>query len=263
MIPLVDTHCHLGFESYDDDREEVLARAREAGVRHCVVVAVDGPSARRARQLARAHPGELVATAGLHPNEPDVAREQAWEEIAGLLDEGGFVALGETGLDLYRDTVPRAAQEASLRRHLDLALERELPVVLHCRDAFGPLSEVLASYRGAPLRGVLHCFTGGPDDLPALHEAGLHVGFGGITTFGNAGLVREAARQVPGERLLLETDAPFLAPAPRRGQRNEPAFVVHTAVFLAELRGVPAAELGALTSANARALFGLQEPADG
>ena len=259
MIPLVDTHCHIGFESYDEDREAVLERAREAGVRHCVVVAVDAPSAVQARNLARQHPGFCVATAGLHPNEPDVADETTWAALVELIEEGGFVAVGETGLDLYRDTNARAPQEVSLRRHLDLALARDLPVVLHCRDAFEALAEVLADYRGRPLRGVLHCFTGGPDDLPALLEAGLHIGFGGITTFGNAEAVRAAAREVPDERLLVETDAPFLAPVPRRGKRNEPAFVAHTAAFLAELRGVDAEHLGALTTANACALFGLGE----
>ena len=263
MADLIDTHCHVTFESFDEDRSEVLQRAREAGVRRCVAVAVDVPSAVACLELSEATDGYVVATAGLHPNDPSVLQSEAWAAAADLLASGRFVAVGETGLDIYRDHVPLEAQCASLRRHLELALELRLPVILHCRDAFEPLGEVLATFRGAPLTGVLHCFTGGPADVPGLLESGLHVGIGGIATFPRSDELRAALREIPDNRLLVETDAPFLAPVPVRGRRNEPSFVAHTAAWLAEYRGVPADELAAQTTANATILFGLEVQAAG
>lgn len=256
MVRLVDTHCHLDFDAYDEDRDEVLRRAREAGLVRCVAVAVDIPSAERSLALSGATEGYLAPTVGLHPNEESCGDPGALDRVEALARSGAFAAVGETGLDTYRDDVPLPRQVDSLRRHLALALELDLPVVLHCRDAFGPLAEVLAERAGEGLRGVLHCYTGTRDDLPAVLEAGLHVGAGGIATFKQSDELRAALDAVPDDRLLLETDAPFLAPAPRRGKRNEPAYVAHTAAFLAERRGVTLEALGETTTANAAALFG-------
>lgn len=257
MSGLIDTHCHVTFEGFDADRAAVLDRARAAGVRRCVAVAVDVPSARACLELSDTTDGYVVPTAGLHPNDPSVLDAGAWEAAAELLSSGRFVAVGETGLDVYRDHVPLEAQRASLRRHLELALELGLPAILHCRDAFGPLAEELAAFSGSPLTGVLHCFTGGPADVVALLEADLHIGVGGIATFPRSERLREALDEVPLERLLVETDAPFLAPVPVRGRRNEPAFVAHTAAWLADHRGLAADDLAARTTANARTLFAL------
>lgn len=257
LPPLVDTHCHLAFSAFDDDREAVVARAREAGVVATVAVAVDAASARAALEVARGHPGWAVATAGIHPTEEAVAEEDEFRRVRELLVSGAFAAVGETGLDAFHDCAPLAVQRRSLRLHLELALQLDLPVVLHCRDAFPEMAEALAEFRGAPLRGVLHCFTGGEADLPPLLEAGLHIGVGGIATYKPNDALRAAVRAVPERRLLLETDAPWLAPAPVRGRRNEPAFVAHTAARLAADRGADLQDFAATTTANADALFGL------
>jgi TatD DNase family protein len=253
----VDSHCHLAFGAFDPDRAEVVARARESGVVACVVVSVDARSAGAARALAGALPGWAFPTAGIHPTEPSVTDPAEWEAVQQLLGEGGFAAVGETGLDAHHDCAPLAAQLDSMHRHIRLALERSLPVVLHCREAFGPMAAALSDYRGSALRGVLHCFTGTPGDLPALLEAGLCIGVGGAATYKANALLREAVRETPDNRILLETDAPWLPPVPMRGRRNEPAFVAHVAALLADDRGMERGAFAARTTANARALFGI------
>ena len=255
--PLVDTHCHLAFEAFDPDRAEVVARAREAGVAACVVVAVDHGSTLAARRLAAAEPGWAWPTAGIHPTEPAVADPEEWARVATLLAGGGFIAVGETGLDAFHRSTRPEDQLASLRRHLAAALELDLPVILHCRDAFAPLRAELSAWSGRGLRGVLHCFTGDAADAAHLLELGLHLGLGGATTYkGNAAL-RDAVRDVSPERIVLETDAPWLAPLPRRGRRNEPAFVAHVAEALARDRGMATPEFARRTTATAGRLFGL------
>jgi len=253
--PLVDTHCHLAFSAFDADREAVLSRARQAGLVGIVAVAVDAPSALAALALAESEPGLVHASAGLHPTEEACGAPGAWAEVAGLLGSGRFVAVGETGLDDYHHTVPLELQRRSLDQHLGLALELDLPVILHCRDAFPAMVEALAPYRGAGLRGVLHCFTGGQAELEAMLAAGLHIGIGGVATYRTRDALRAAVRQVPADRLLLETDAPWLPPAPLRGRRNEPAFVAQVAAHLAADSGEALDGLRSRTTANARALF--------
>ncbi len=254
---LVDSHCHLAFDAFAADRPAVVDRARRAGVVSCVAVAVDAASAREAIALAERLPGWAHATAGIHPTQPDLASARAWEQVAELLDGGRVCAVGETGLDAFHDASTLPEQIRSLHRHVRAALDRRLPVILHCRDAFEPLAGELRAYRGVPLAGVLHCYTGTARELPALLEAGLHIGVGGIATYKGRDELRAAVREVPIERLLIETDAPWLTPAPERGQRNEPAFVAHVAARLAQDRGLPLQALAAATTANADALFGL------
>ncbi len=257
QAPLVDTHCHLGFEAFDKDRPEVLERARAAGLVACVAVAVDAASAGVAAALAVSHPGFIHPTAGIHPTEDCCGDEAEWEHVEALIGSGEYVAVGETGLDAFHDRVPMPTQIDSLERHLGLAIETRLPVILHCRDAFEPLTEVVNRFAGSGLHGVLHCFTGSIRELAPLVAAGLHIGFGGITTFKPREDLREAAREVPLDRLLIETDAPWLAPVPHRGRRNEPAYVAATAQCIAEERGLDLATLARATTSNARALFGL------
>ncbi len=257
LAPLVDTHCHLAFEAFDADREAVVGRAREAGVEACLVVGVEARSSEAARRLARSLPGWAFATAGIHPTEADVADEACWRAVRELLASGGFVAVGETGLDDFHRRTDTEAQVASLHRHVQAALELDLPVILHCRDAFPRLLAELDRWRGSGLRGVLHCFTGGAAEAARLVELGLHVGVGGTATYKPNAALRAAVRSVPDERLLLETDAPWLAPVPLRGRRNEPAFVAHVAACLADDRGADRATFAARTSANARTLFRL------
>lgn len=260
MLDLVDTHCHLAFDAFDEDRDEVVGRARQAGLRGCLCVAVDGPSALRALALADRHPGWAHATSGVHPTEPACGSPEAWTVVEAQLRGGRFAAVGETGLDNFHDEVPLEQQRVSLDKHLALALELELPVVLHCRDAFPELLEQVEPWAARGVRGVLHCFTGGPSDVERLLAADLHVGVGGIATFKPRDDLRAAVRAVPLNRLLVETDAPWLAPAPHRGRRNEPAYVAHVAECLAKDRGIAAEDLAAATTRAATQLFALDRP---
>lgn len=254
-----DTHCHLVWREEENPPGPQLERAREAGVAGFVCVATDSESARRCRALAEGEP-QVLASAGIHPNDVGDAEGLGarLEELDALLEEGGFAAVGETGLDFYRDWSEPAVQEESLLHHLEQARARDLPVILHCRAAADRLRAVLRDF--GPLRGVMHCYSEGPDPLDDFLAAGLHVSFAGNMTYPKSEPLREAARRVPLDRLLVETDAPFLAPVPRRGKRNEPAYVAHTAAYLAELRGVEPGDLGTLTTRNACELFGLELP---
>jgi TatD DNase family protein len=262
-LTVVDSHCHLAFDAFAEDRQEVIERARTAGVAACVVVGVDPESALAALEVAHSEPGWAHPTAGLHPTESATLDEAQWPRVEELLRSGRFVAVGETGLDDYHDTVPMDRQINSLHRHLALSLDLDLPVILHCRDAFDSMAEALGRYAGSPIRGVLHCYTGTAAELPALLGAGLHIGVGGIATFRKSTELRDAVREVPDDRLLVETDAPWLSPMPVRGRRNEPAFVAHVARFLAEDREADAVAFAATTTANADALFGLGLARDG
>jgi len=255
--PLVDTHCHLTVAAFGDDRAAVVERARQAGLAACVVVALDAASAVEAAALAGEFPGWAFPTAGVHPNQDGVADADEWRRIEELLDSGRFVAVGETGLDDHHKEIPLTAQVPSLHRHVESALEHDLPLILHCRDAFPRLHAELSRYAGAPLRGVLHCFTGSDEDARQLLGLGLHLGVGGISTYKPNGELRATLRRVAVERLLLETDAPWLAPQSVRGRRNEPAFVAHVAAVIAADRGAELTGFAARTTANADALFGL------
>jgi TatD DNase family protein len=249
-MDVFDTHCHLGYDADADPRAE-HARAVAAGVTGMVVVATDAASSRGARALANL-PG-VRWSAGLHPN--DATRFAAeWPAIEALAREPGCAAIGETGLDCYRDRAPLDQQEASLRAHLALARELDLPVILHCRNAFAPLFAVLRSE--PPCRGVMHCFSGGRDEARHALDLGYYVSFAGPLTYPKNDALRAVAAFVPADRCVVETDAPFLPPQPFRGKRNEPAYVVHTLQALANVRGLSLADAAKLTFDNAIALFG-------
>jgi len=254
-VRLFDSHCHLTWHADTDPPEERVARAQEAGVAQCLSVAVDLASARECRAISQRLPG-VHASAGVHPN--DVASgaqlDDELRELGELAREGGFVAIGETGLDFYRDSTAATDQERSLHAHLDLAAELDLPVILHCRSAAEALQAALRS-RQHPVNGVMHCFSEDVAAAEAFLEMGLHVSFAGNVTYPKSHALREAAAIVPADRLLVETDAPFLAPQPRRGKRNEPAFVRFTLNCLAEVRGVAEEELAEQTFRNATQLF--------
>lgn len=250
-LRVFDTHCHLGLDARGDAFAE-HARAVEAAVTDLLLVGIDAASSAQARDLARRLPGARWS-AGLHPNSAgDLDAE--WAQLEALAAEPDCAAIGETGLDWYRTTATPTAQRASLARHLDLARRRGLPVVLHCREAFADLVEELAGC--APLRGVMHCFAG--DAAAALRavELGLHVSFAAPLTYPKNDALRAAAAVVPEDRLLVETDAPFLPPQSRRGQRNEPAFVRETLRTLAAVRGWDEAHAAGITHRNGVALFG-------
>jgi TatD DNase family protein len=269
-----DSHCHLQDE-YVTDKEEghsssaellngALQRASEVGVTAMVCVGTGPETSRQALSLARARrttavPPELWATVGLHPHEASSGIEDVAAIVAEAMDghDGALVAIGECGLDYYYEHSPRPAQRLAFAQQIVMAHQYGLALVIHARDAWDDLFDILAA-EGVPERTVLHCFTGGPQEAKRCLEAGMFVSFSGIVTFKNATPVREAAALVPIDRLLVETDSPFLAPVPFRGRSNEPALVRVVGEKLAEVRGVAPSVIARATAENARLAFALE-----
>jgi TatD DNase family protein len=252
-----DTHCHLADPAFRADLRDVLSRAAAAGVESAVVVAAEPDGWTAAAALPSSREPRLHLAWGVHPHAAAGATGADWCTLEACLEHGATVAVGEIGLDYHHGTEGAALQRAAFARQLALAAARDLPVILHERDAADDLLSVLGA-AGLPRRGgVWHCFSGGPELAAQAVALGLHLGFGGLVTFrkGTEAL-RAAARAVPLSRLLLETDAPYLSPEPHRGRRNEPARVLEVLAFLAALRGEELEALAAATSANARRLFG-------
>lgn len=258
-LDLVDTHCHIHHEPLAASAAAVLGRAAEAGVRHCLVVGTSAEDSRRAVELARAHPGVLRAAVGIHPNDAEAATEADVAAIDALAADPAVGAVGEIGLDRYRQHASPERQAWVLERMLEIARRRRLPIAIHCRDAYEPMIESLRRLMPGTVRGVVHCASGPADYIHAALGLGLHVSFAGNVTFPKADALRSLVPLVPDDRLLLETDAPWLAPQPVRGQTNEPAFVAHTAAEIARLRKTNPETVAALASRNARALFGFPQ----
>jgi TatD DNase family protein len=255
---LIDTHAHLNDERFAADLPAVLERAAAAGVVRVVTIGTTAATSATNVALAAQYP-LLAASVGIQPNHVAEAVAGDWDEVVRLVTQPGVVALGETGLDRYWDRTPFAQQEDYFVRHLELARQHGLPVVIHCREAEADVVRMLRQdyERRGPVRGVMHSFTGDAATAEACLAMGLYISFAGMVTYKNAGDLRAVAKRVPADRLLVETDSPYLAPVPVRGKRNEPAFVAHAAACLAGVRGVDVAELAAQTTANARALFSL------
>jgi TatD DNase family protein len=252
----IDTHLHLDDEQFSGQREEVIARAVAAGVDTLLVVGTSVESSQAVLELARQHQ-PLFAAVGIHPNYCHEATTTDWQVIENLAKQPRVVALGETGLDCYWDHAPLATQQDYFDRHLRLSQTSGLPFVVHLRNSE---EEVLAMLREArrrgPLKGVMHSFTASPDAARECLDMGIYLSFAGMLTFKKSEALREIAAGVPADRLLLETDAPYLSPAPHRGKRpNEPAWLLHTAQCLAAVRGISQEELSRLTTANAERLF--------
>lgn len=254
---ITDTHAHVWWSSFDDDREDVLARARAAGVERMVVVGTDVATSRDAFALCAGRPG-LYPTAGIHPHDATGSDAAARAAIEELCRRDECVAVGETGLDYFKEYSPRALQLDNFRWHLALARALDKPVVVHSRDAHEDTAATIGAFPGA--RGVMHCYTMGPDELGPYLDAGFYVSFSGVVTYPKNDANRAAAAAVPLDRLLVETDCPFLAPQGSRGRRNEPALVRAVLERIAEERGADAEELARITSANAERLFGLGQP---
>ncbi|HKG14368.1 MAG TPA: TatD family hydrolase [Pyrinomonadaceae bacterium] len=260
----VDSHAHIDGEEFDADRVEVVERARAAGVRAILNVGTGDPhsgSLERAVAVAEEFEG-VYAAAGVHPHDARLYDEAAERRLLGVLrGSDRVVALGEIGLDYHYDNSPREAQREVFARQLRLAARLELPVIIHSREADEETVKILrAEYAGAASGGVMHCFGGGRKMAEDVLAFGFHVSFAGNVTFKKADALREVALAVPLERLLVETDCPYLSPVPLRGRRNEPAHVVETVRFLAGLRGVTPEELGRATSENFYDLFGKARP---
>jgi len=259
---MIDTHAHLDQPEFDADRHMVVVRATREGVSAMLCVGTTAQSSAAALRLATEY-AEIFAAVGIQPNYVAEVAEDDWTRVAAMADHRQVVALGETGLDRYWDFAPLALQQDYLDRHLRLAQQRDLPVVLHCREAEADLLPMLReAVARAPLKGVVHSFSGGAEFATDCLELGLHVSFSGMITYSNKKFrpLRDVARAIPDDRLLIETDSPYLVPQPLRGRqkRNEPSYLRHTADALAELREVSSAELIALTAANARRLFGIR-----
>ena len=257
----IDSHAHVDAADFDADRDEVLARARAAGVTHiiCVGAADSLEAALRAVRFAATR-DDLSATAGVHPHDVRNIEPDWWPVLESLANAPSVVGVGETGLDYFYDNSPRDEQRDAFARFIAIAQRVDKPIVCHVRDAHDDAKAILATAMAArPVRGVVHCFTGTPSDAADYAAMGLYISFSGIVTFRGerSDPLRAALHEVPADRLLIETDCPYLAPQPVRGTRNEPAYVAHTAATVAEVLGMSVAEVGALTSANTRTLFAL------
>lgn len=258
-ISLVDTHAHLDDPRLRADLPAILDRAAKEGVTQIIAVGTTAASSAGALELAAAHRG-VFAAVGIHPNDAAEVGQQDWPRILEMIRQPGPVAIGETGLDRYWHRTPFPEQQEWFARHIELAFERNLPIVIHCRDCQNDIIQQLRRV-GRPIRGVMHSFTGTWHDAEAYLEMGLHLSFAGMITFSNKNLdaLREVARRMPAERLLVETDSPYLTPHPYRGKMNEPARVALTAAKVAEIRGLGVAEVAEISTRNARALFRLPD----
>lgn len=258
----VDSHCHIDGEQFDADRDEIVSRAADAGVKMMLTVGTGNPhkgEIERAVKTAEKY-ANVCASVGVHPHDAQTYDDRAEMHLIDLAQHEKTVAWGEIGLDYFYDHSPREIQREVFRRQIKLAKKLDLPVIIHSREADDETVEILTEeYKNALGRGgVMHCFGGSPQMAEAMLDVGFYISFAGNVTFKKADNLREAAKVVPLERLLIETDCPFLAPVPNRGKRNEPSFVVHTAQFLADFYGVEIEKLAKQTTQNFSDLFGVK-----
>ncbi len=252
---LVDSHCHLDYLARDGDLDAVVERARAAGVGAMITICTKLSEFDTVRAIAERYDG-VYCSAGVHPHEAEDEGQNDPNRLIELARHDTVVGIGETGLDYYYEHSPRAAQQVSFRAHIAAAREAALPVIVHARAADDDTAAILReAHAEGPFSGVLQCFTAGPALAKAALDLGFYISIAGIVTFKTAEDLRDIVREVPLERLLVETDSPYLAPVPKRGKRNEPAFVAHTAAALADLKGVSPEELARATSDNAFRLF--------
>jgi TatD DNase family protein len=258
-MPLIDTHAHLFDDRFRSDLPAVLKRAAAAGLERTICIGIDRESSRESVRLANLYP-ILVAAVGIQPNHAAEAQPGDWEAVVTLATtEPRVAAIGETGLDRYWDRSPFPLQEDYFARHIELARRLGKPFVIHCREAEADVVRMLRAEfdRHGPIRAVMHSFSGDLATAKACLDMGLHISFAGMITYKTAQELRDVAKEVPIERLLVETDCPYLSPVPHRGKRNEPAFVAHTAACIADAKGVAAEVVAEHTTRNARNLFGL------
>ncbi len=253
--PLFDTHCHIDFSHYTDDQAAMLERMAEAGVEGCIAVAVDLDHIDRLRSLAEVH-DNVWFSVGIHPNH-EVESEPSLEQLCELATHPRCVAIGETGMDFFRHHVEPEVQESRFRTHIRAAKALSKPVIVHNRDADGDTIRILRDEDVSDCGGVMHCFSADMETATAAIDMGMSISFSGNVTFKRNDALRAVAVEIPDELLLIETDSPYLAPVPFRGERNEPAYVKHVAECLAEVRGVSFSKLAEQTSRNARARFGI------
>ena len=259
----IDTHAHIDMEQFDDDRDEVVQRARDNGVQYIVNIGCDIESSRRSVELTERYEF-IYASAGIHPHDVKSINGTTYDELRGLLAHPKVIALGETGLDFFKNYSPRDLQLTHFRKQVELAKELGKPLIIHCRDAKEEMMAILSERfgKGDSASGIFHCFSGDQDMADRALELGFYISFSGSVTFKKSDALRAVAKTIPADRLFAETDCPFLAPVPMRGKRNEPAFVNHTAEKLAEIRGVNIDDLERTAKLNFFELFGIGENAE-
>jgi TatD DNase family protein len=254
---LTDTHIHLHFPQYDLDRSEIIQRAIQGGVRHFLDIGTHLENSKKAIALAEQYP-EVYASVGYHPHETKHAQDAQLEELEKLLLHPKVVAIGEIGLDYFHEHSPRDVQEKLLRTFLGWYEQCHKPIIIHCRDAYEDLLRILREHTSSPYQGTLHCYSSDASTMKKYLDLGFHIAFGGALTYKKNDVLREACAQCPKDRLLLETDAPYLPPQSKRGQRNEPLYLIETAECAAKLHGMSVEEVADLTTANAKRLFGFK-----
>jgi TatD DNase family protein len=256
-VSLIDSHCHLDSQEFEADRDQVIERALAAGVEHMVAIGTGTgpPDLEAGIRLADKYPA-FFSTVGIHPHDAAKAGPGDYRRIAELLSHPKVVAVGEIGLDYHYDFAPPEAQKSAFIEQMCIAASARKPIVIHTREAWHDTLDLLEKHwKPHRIGGIMHCFSGAPAEAQRALDLGFYLSFGGILTFPKATQVQEAARTAPSDRILLETDAPYLAPVPKRGKRNEPALIVHTAQKLAELRGQSVEDASRITTENFRRLL--------
>jgi TatD DNase family protein len=253
---LIDSHCHLDMKNFDKDRDAVIERAQKDGIVHMISIGIDVKSSESALALARQYPF-ISATVGCHPHDADGCCAEDLKTLSRMAAEPEVVAWGEIGLDYYRNYAKKENQQNIFKIQLELAQAAKLPVIIHDRDAHEEVYAVLEKMGKGERKGIIHCFSGDRDLAEAFIALGYYISIPGTVTYKKAVQIKEVAAKIPLDRMLVETDSPFLAPVPRRGKRNEPAFINHTAREIAKLRDIPFETVAEQTTRNAGTLFGL------
>ena len=251
---LIDSHCHIDDTRYDADREAMIQRAKDAGIGHFVTIGCDLETSKSAVALAQTHPF-ISATVGVHPHEVKHIKDGWYDEFRTLAKSGRIVAYGEIGLDYHYDHSPRDVQRTRFREQVRLARELRLPIVIHTREAQEDTIAILKEEKAGEVGGVFHCFSGDAWLAKDALDLGFYLSFSGVITFQNAAMLRDIVKTVPLDRIMVETDAPYLTPAPHRGKRNEPAYVRHVADKIAELHGISVQQVEDTTTQNTKRLF--------
>ena len=256
---MIDSHCHLDSTEFDEDRDQVIERALAAGVEHMVAIGTGNgpPDLEAGIRLADKYPA-FFSTVGIHPHDAAKAGPGDYRRIADLLSHPKVLAVGEIGLDYHYDFAPREAQKSAFIEQMSIAASTRKPIVIHTREAWEDTVALLEKYwKPHGIGGIMHCFSGGPEEAKRALDLGFYLSFGGILTFPKAVQVQASAKAAPSDRILLETDSPYLAPVPKRGKRNEPALIVHTAQKLADLRGESLDHISRITTENFHRLFAI------
>lgn len=253
-MQLIDTHCHIYLDAFDEDRAAMLERARQQGVSQFYLPAIDSDTHEAMIQLGDAYPDQCIPMMGLHPCSVQANYQEELAIVADWLEKRSFVAIGEIGLDFYWDKTFVQEQHLAFEQQMQWALEKNLPIVIHTRNAMQETINAVQPFAKKGLRGIFHCFSGSYESAQQIINMGFYLGIGGVLTYKNAGLPAALA-QIGLEWMVLETDAPYLTPVPFRGKRNEPAYLEHVVAKLAETKGVSVAEVAAITTANAQKIF--------